>query len=197
MESKGDGLSLQEAFDADKIRIMLDSDSSYSKYQEALKNYGIGEDTYVADTVESETDGFIYGFLAEIILRIPSQSSQSGVLIDIFEAIDLDNIASVDLIILKAYYHFTKNEPDQNLDTLRDLEKLDFEDSSESREFYQLLAHSPYRRLMIMEGFLYKAYQLRKKGNKSEEELTTLMQLLKIIEEIGALGFSESDFISK
>lgn len=196
MEKRTGNLTLEEVFESDKMRIMVESDSSFAKYKERLNTLGIGEDTRVSDSLDSETDAYIYGFLAEIILRIPSQSNKEALLFDIFDTIDYDNIASVDLIIMKAYYHFKKNEPEKNLNTLRNLSKLDFEDSADSKEFYRLLANSPYRRLMIMEAYLYKSYQLQKLGSgKTEEAFNSSLQLLKIIEEIGDSGFSETDFI--
>ena len=40
------------------------------------------------------------------------------------------------------------------------LDSIDYEEDKDQEEFddfYKLLAHSPYRKLMIMEGFCYKA----------------------------------------
>jgi len=59
----------------------------------------------------------------------------------------------LDLIILKAFYSYSVNNTNECQETLALIEDLDFDDKTESEEFYKLLAFSPYRKLMILEAF--------------------------------------------
>ena len=70
--------------------------------------------------------------------------------------------------------------------------------NSETELFYKLLAHSPYRKLMIIEAFWYKAQWHEKSAKKdSEAAFLALLQLLDILENIGELGYTETEYWGK
>lgn len=81
---------------------------------------------------------------------------------------------------------------------MKQLDSIDYEEKDDDeKEFYKLLAHSPYRRLMVLEAFCYKSLLESKHVGEDDIEagdsFDTLIHLLDIIENIGAFGVHESN----
>lgn len=166
------------------------------KHQDELTNLGITQDIRVSKNHLTASEGLVYGFLAEIIQRTELESFSSSRFNDLLDAISVDNIASIDLIVVKAYHYHTIGESNKLRAALDLISEIDYEDREDAENFYQFLAETPYRRLMILEAFCYKAY-LEEKDKDEEEAYNTLNQLLGIIENNGVLGYQESQHISK
>lgn len=146
-------LGIKEASEIDKLRLGINSKKELQNHQDELTNLGITQDIRISKSHLTASEGLVYGFLAEIIQRTEQESFSSSRFNDLLNAISTSNVASVDLIIVKAYHYHIIGDSKNLQKTLDLLSDIDYEDREDAESFYQFLAETPYRKLMIIEAF--------------------------------------------
>lgn len=184
----------------------LDHLRLFAKPNHHQPEYDLYEDLKSSDDLKI-SEGIILGFNAEMHMKFYGNSTESSDLDSMFESIDNSTIASADLIILKAFNYYSLGDISSWAEALSQLDEINFEEEKhqeESEEFYRLLAHSPYRKLMIIEAFLYKALLHSSKMSSLSEDYNdntkcyrTLVKLLEIIENTATLGYQGSKFMNE
>ena len=195
-----DNLTIEDIENIDHMRLNANSnhhEERYDQYEKISK---------ARKSKLSIHEGIVIGFNAEMHMKFYGNSTDSEELNNLFDSIEESRISSTDLIILKAFNSFCMNNLKDWSDTLNFLDRIDFEEGKhqdESEEFYKLLAHSPYRKLMIIEAFWYKALlhshkiaSLNEDYFDESKSYQTLVQLCEIIENIATFGYQGSKYFN-
>lgn len=186
-------IDIDKAWEIDQLWCHIDSQAKYNKQLEYIEALGIPTLPEIKNSKITVKEGLVYGNLAEIYFKQNNPSEMNAIL----SAISASYIASVDLIILKAYDFHRNHNLDAWIESFANLNSLSFEEDKNEDEFetfYKLLAFSPYRQLSIIDGLCYKALLHAKHSNQLTESFETYQQLWALLENLGQIGFQESRF---
>lgn len=186
-------VSAKEAWEIDKLSWHLDSDQKYTEQLEYLQSLGISLEPKINKNKISVREGLVFANLADIYKK----KKNNNEVLNLYSAIWSGYIGSTDLVMLKAYECLQKNNTDAWIAAFEDLDSINYEEDKREddlNDFYKLLAHSPSRRLFIIEGFWYKALLHSKYSDESDEGIETYKKLWSILENLGRIGYEDSNF---